>query len=123
MDRKTILIVDDEKSIRVLVNRFLSRYYTVLEAENGAVAIDVVRREKPDLVLMDIMMPKLDGYTACAEIKDDELTRGTKVIMLTSIAYQLNKSLAEKIGADGYITKPLDLKELHAAIEQFLVTP
>jgi CheY-like chemotaxis protein len=123
MDEKKILIVDDEPSIRVLVKRFLSRYYTVLEAENGAVAIDVVRQEKPDLVLMDIMMPKLDGYSACAEIKGDELTRGTKVIMLTSIAYQLNKSLAEKIGADGYITKPLDLKELHKAIERFLATP
>jgi two-component system alkaline phosphatase synthesis response regulator PhoP len=122
MDRKKILIVDDEESIRILVKRFLGRHYSVLEAENGEIAIDIAKREKPDLILMDIMMPKVDGYTACAEIKANELTRGTQVIMLTSIAYQLNKKLAQKIGADGYVTKPLDLQELHQTVERFLGT-
>ena len=73
---KKILIVDDEESIRTLVKRFLGRYHTVLEAENGEIAIDIAKREKPDLILMDVMMPKVDGYTACAEIKASELTRG-----------------------------------------------
>jgi CheY-like chemotaxis protein len=76
MDRKKILIADDEASIRTLVKRFLGRYYTVLEAENGEVAIDIAKREKPDLVLLDIMMPKVDGYSACAGIRANDPTGG-----------------------------------------------
>jgi CheY-like chemotaxis protein len=120
MDRKKILIADDEASIRTLVKRFLGRYYTVLEAENGEVAIDIAKREKPDLVLLDIMMPKVDGYSACAGIRANDPTRGTRVVMLTSLAHQLSKELAQELGADGYITKPINLAELREAVERFL---
>ena len=119
---KKILIVDDEESIRTLVKRFLGRYHTVLEAENGEIAIDIAKRGKPGLILMDVMMPKVDGYTACAEIKASELTRGIQVIMLTSLAYRLNKKVAQTIGTDGYITRPLDLQELRQTVGRFLGT-
>jgi two-component system alkaline phosphatase synthesis response regulator PhoP len=112
MERRKVLIVDDEQYIRQLVNRALGGDYTVVEASDGEEAINIARQLKPDLILMDILMPKLDGYTACHEIKRDEATSAIPVVMITGIGYELNKELAEKLGADGYITKPFNLQEL-----------
>ena len=112
MERKKVLIVDDEQYIRQLVSSALGGDYTVVEASNGEEAINITRQLKPDLILMDILMPKLDGYTACHEIKRDEATGAIPVVMITGVGYELNKELAEELGADGYITKPFDLQEL-----------
>ena len=112
MDKKKVVIADDEMYIRQLVNSALGRGYTVLEASDGEEAIDITRRQHPDLILMDVLMPNLDGYTACYEIKKDEATRAISVVMLTGIGHELNRKLAQEIGADGYITKPFNLQEL-----------
>ena len=112
MDKKKVVIVDDELYIRRLVSNALSRDYVVLEASDGEEAIDITRRQHPDLILMDVLMPNLDGYTACYEIKRDETTRAIPVVMLTGIGHELNGKLAQEIGADGYITKPFELQEL-----------
>jgi len=112
MERKKVLIVDDEQYIRQLVNKALGGDYTVVEASDGEEAINITRQLMPDLILMDILMPKLDGYTACHEIKRDEATSAIPVVMITGVGYELNKELAEKLGADGYITKPFNLQEL-----------
>ena len=118
--KKKILIADDEQTVRSLVKRFLSHNYIVLEANDGAVAVDMARTQKPDLILMDIMMPRVDGYTACHQIKKDEATRTIPVVMLTGVGHELNKKLSWEVGAEGYITKPFVLQDLVGVISPLL---
>jgi len=119
MDKKKVVIVDDEMYIRQLVNNALDRDYTVLEASDGEEAIDITRTQQPDLILMDVLMPNLDGCTACYEIKKDEATRAIPVVMLTGIGHELNRKLAQEMGADGYITKPFNLQNLLDTVKQY----
>ena len=112
MNKRTILVVDDEPSIRLAVARMLEKNYSILEAENGEDAIQIAEEKKPDLILIDLMMPKMDGYTACSKIKNNEETRGIPIVILTAIDHELNKKFASEMGADGYITKPFTLEEL-----------
>jgi len=123
MDKRKILIADDEPYIRLLVNSALNGDYSVLEASNGEEAINVTRTEQPDLVLMDILMPKLDGYTACYEIKRDEATKTIPVVMLTGVGHELNKRLSREMGADGYVTKPFTLEYLLDKVKQYESAP
>lgn len=118
--KKKILVADDEQSIRSLVTRFLSNKYAVLEAEDGEEAIEISRSQKPDLILLDIMMPKMDGYTACHTLKRDSITKAIPVVMLTGLGYALNMKLSQDMGADGYITKPFTTKDLLGTIGQCL---
>ena len=83
----------------------------------------IARSQKPDLVLMDVMMPRMDGYTACHTIKKDPINKTIPVIMLTAIDYELNMKLAEEMGADGYITKPFDSRDLLDVIGKFGICP
>jgi CheY-like chemotaxis protein len=118
MDIKKILIVDDEENIRDLIRRILGKEYTVFEAKDGVEAVDVARAQKPDLIFMDIMMPRMNGYDATYAIKADAETRGIYVIMLTGLSFDLNRRLAESIGADDYMEKPFDLQQLKNKIVQ-----
>jgi len=120
MDWKKILIADDEINIRLLVRSMLDRYYTVIGASDGEEAINIARSQNPDLILMDILMPKLDGYAACHAIKTEQATKAIPVVMITAIGYELNKKLAEEVGADGYITKPFSADELLRQVKQVL---
>lgn len=120
MKRKKIVIADDEYFIRLLVKRLLGAKYIVIEAGDGEEAINITRMEQPDLVLMDIMMPRLDGYTACSQIKRDEATREIPVIMFTGAGHELNKKLALQIGVDAYITKPFSLERLRSEVDTLL---
>ncbi len=121
-DKRKILIVDDEPNVRRLVRTMLKKKFIVLEAEDGGQAIDIACIEKPDLILMDIMMPKMDGYTSCYTIKKEPTTRSIPILMLTAIDLKLNLKLSQEIGADGYITKPFTPQALLDNIAQFLVT-
>ena len=112
MNKKKILIADDEPSIRLTVTRMLDKDYIVLEATNGEEAVDIAKGQRPTLILMDLMMPKMDGYTACSMIKADQATKVIPVIMLTAVSHELNKKFAMETGADGYITKPFTTQEL-----------
>ncbi len=117
---RKILIADDELGIRELVRRILSKDYVVVEAQNGEEAVNITHSQKPDLILMDIMMPKKDGYTALSEIKSNPDTKSTPVVMLSGIGLELNKKLADSFGANGYITKPFTGQILKANVDQFL---
>lgn len=123
MDKKKILIVDDESSVRLLVSSMLGKDYIVIGANDGEEAIDIAHRQEPALILMDIMMPKVDGYNACYVIKNDPTTKKIPVVMLTAVGYELNRKLANRVGADGYITKPFTLQELLETINRFLTNP
>jgi len=120
---KVILIVeDDPKNLTLARDLLMVSGYTTIEATDGEQGVELAKVRKPDLILMDIMMPKMDGYTACNAIKTDKATRQIPVVMLTSIGYELNKALAKQMGADGYITKPLTRQKLVDVISQFLPT-
>jgi CheY-like chemotaxis protein len=94
--------------------------YRTIEAKDGEQGIRMAKAKKPSLILMDIMMPKVDGYEACRVITMDKATRKIPVIMLTSLDYSLNKQLGKSVGASEYITKPIDVKKLFDVIHQFL---
>jgi CheY-like chemotaxis protein len=120
MDKKKILIADDETGIRLTVGRILDKDYIVLEAANGEEAVEIAKGQKPDLILMDLIMPKMDGYAACSQIKADEATKGIPVVILTAVGNELNKKFATEMGAEGYITKPFNIQELMDVITPLL---
>jgi two-component system alkaline phosphatase synthesis response regulator PhoP len=122
MKRKKVLIADDEQTIRHMVCRMLGKEYIVLEAEDGETALNIARTEKPDIVLMDFMMPKLDGVGACSIIKSDSLTEGIPVIIISARGQELDQEYARDMGADGYITKPFGLRDLLETVHRLLPT-
>ena len=120
---KTILIVEDEPKNMTLTRDMLKiSGYETIEAVDGRQGVEKAKSAKPNLILMDIMMPKMDGYAACREIKADPATKNIPVIMLTAVGYDLNKKLAKQMGADGYVTKPFSRQQLVDAIILLLGT-
>ena len=116
----TVLVADDESNVRSLITRMLGEEYSVIEAENGEIAVNMARRYKPDFVLMDIMMPKMDGYTACKTIKTNPETKAIPVVMLTALNFELNIGLSHDMGADAYMTKPFNQQDLLAMVRRFV---
>ena len=123
MGKRHILIVDDERGIRMLAKDLLSHKFGVLEASDGQEAIDMASKYKPDLILMDILMPNVDGYTACSTIKANPATERIPVVMVTALGHELNKKLAQSSGADGYLTKPFLEEELLDTVSKFVRIP
>ena len=120
MDKKKILIADDEAGIRLTLGRALYKDYVVLEATNGEEAVEIAKGQKPDLILMDLIMPKMDGYAACSQIKADPATKGIPVVILTAIGHEFNKKFAKEMGAEAYITKPFNIQGLTDVITPLL---
>jgi CheY-like chemotaxis protein len=122
-DKKKVLIVDDEQGIRRLVREILGRNYVVIEAKDGEEAVSLAHEERPDLIIMDLMMPRMDGITACGAIKKDPVTMAIPVVMLTAIAHGLNRKLAENVAAvDAYMTKPFTSQGLLGTVAQLLAS-
>jgi two-component system alkaline phosphatase synthesis response regulator PhoP len=118
---KTILLVEDDQNLLKLTKDMLDvAGYTTIMAIDGRQGVEFAKTIKPDLVLMDIMMPVKDGYTACTEIKNDPEIGQTPVIMMSVLESKLNKTLAGRLGANAYLTKPFSQKELISTIEIFL---
>jgi DNA-binding response OmpR family regulator len=115
---KTILVVDDKESVRTLVADYLiAEGFRVVCAENGRVAIGVARQEKPDLILLDIMMPEMDGYEFVRDYRREYIT---PIILLTARLEETDKVLGLELGADDYVTKPFGMRELVARIRAVL---
>lgn len=115
---KTILIADDAANIRLMVKDYLQeKGYRVVTAENGQTALHVARHEKPDLILLDIMMPELDGYEFITTYRKEAVT---PIILLTAKVEEEDKVLGLELGADDYLTKPFGLRELMARIRAVL---
>ena len=121
--KKKALVVDDEPNVRRLIHTILSKNYEVIEAEEGKQAIEIAYTQKPDVILMDMMMPKMDGLTACHLIKNDPATRAIPVIMVTAIGFELNIKLSQQMGASGYVTKPFSSQVLLDKIAEVLAAP
>ena len=118
---KTILIVEDEPKNMKLLRDLLQRFgYEILEAPDGEQGVKITREKIPDLILMDIMMPKMDGLEATRIIKADNKTKHIPVIALTSYAMKGDREKTIEAGCDGYIAKPIDIQEVLKTIEHFL---
>jgi two-component system alkaline phosphatase synthesis response regulator PhoP len=115
---KTILVVDDKASVRVMIKDYLQeKGFQVVTAENGQQALYVARHEKPDLILLDIMMPEMDGYEFIPAFRKES---ETPIILLTAKLEESDKVLGLELGADDYVTKPFGMRELVARIRAVL---
>jgi len=121
MAKEKILIVDDEEHIIELLKfNLLNAGYDVFTANNGIDAVKIAKAEKPGLLLLDLMLPGIDGFDVCKEIKRDNDMKKTSIIMLTAKGEELDKILGLELGADDYITKPFSVRELLARVKAVL---
>jgi DNA-binding response OmpR family regulator len=113
---KKILIVDDELNMRMLLKETLEEFedegVEVLVAENGKEAIESIKTEKPELVILDVMMPEVDGFEVCNTIKNELGMKDVYVLMLTADGQEFNKQKSKDVGTDDFMTKPFDPDEI-----------
>jgi twitching motility two-component system response regulator PilH len=118
---KKILVVDDNENIRLLFRAAFDREYRVIEAENGADGLAMVRRERPKIVFLDVMMPgALNGLQALSAIREDPDIGNTTVYLVTGRDSAEDYVNAEKHGADGYVVKPFSVTDLHKLVQSHL---
>ena len=114
-------MVDDEKDLVDEMSFFLeSSGWEVSTALDGQEGLEKAKKEKPDLILLDILMPKLNGYQVCRELKKEEATKGIPVMMLSAKGQESNKFWGEECGADAYITKPFEKEKLLSKLRELL---
>jgi CheY-like chemotaxis protein len=116
-----VLVVDDERAIRMLCRVNLAASgMEVLEASDGRQALEVARKTRPDLVLLDVMMPEVDGWTVARELAADEKTRDIPIVFLTARADPSDRRLGEQLGGVGYLVKPFDPVAIGDLVEDVL---
>ena len=119
--KKTILAVDDDPLQLKLIDAIASKAgYKVITAKNGRDGVKEAKKNKPDLILLDIMMPEMDGYTALEVIRQADEIKKTPVIMVTAVGFDMNQRMALDMGADDYVTKPFAVKDLLSRMEKLL---
>ncbi len=121
MSKAKILVVDDDmQSLELIEAMLIPNGYDVITASDGSKAVATIMVKKPNLILLDIMMPGLDGYSTLSKIKENKIISSIPVVMLTAVGFDLNKELSFQLGAAGYITKPVDLAELLTTLSRLL---
>ena len=115
-----VLVVDDEELNLKLIEAYLNEEYEIITAQSGTEALNKIIRDKPDIVLLDIMMPQINGYDVCKSIKENDATRFIPVVMCTALSGSEAKVKAIEIGADDFLTKPINREELFARIKSLL---
>ena len=121
MVKKTVLLVDDEKDlVDILTLRFQADGYEVIQALDGKEGLEKAKSEKPDMIILDVMMPKLNGYQVCKELKQDAKYKHIPIIMLTAKAQESDKFWGMETGADDYVTKPFDFGNLLETVKKYL---
>jgi two-component system alkaline phosphatase synthesis response regulator PhoP len=121
VSKQTIVVIEDEPDIREVLRYNLDREgFTVISAGDGEEGLDAVRRGKPDLVLLDLLLPKLDGLEVCRRLRSDESTRDIPIIMVTAKGEEADIVVGLGVGADDYATKPFSPRELIARVRAVL---
>ena len=118
---KNLLVIDDDPlAIKLVRDVAAAAGYDVSTALNGRDGLEMAARQKPDIILLDIMMPEMDGYKVANSLHTNVRTANIPIIMLTAVGYQLNKQLAINMGAADYVTKPFNIRELLDKMERCL---
>jgi two-component system, cell cycle response regulator DivK len=119
--RGRILVVEDhEDNRRILRDLLTSKGYDMIEAENGVEALSVAESQRPDLILMDVQLPVLDGYEATRRLKSDPVLRAIPIIVITSYALAGDEGKAREAGCDAYVSKPYSTRQLLAKIREYV---
>ena len=120
-DGRTVLLVEDNEDNRIVYTTILKHYgYRVLEAHNGIEGVSLAREAHPDLILMDVGLPGLDGWEATRRLKADEETRQIPVVALTAHALAEHRAQAMAVGCDGYLAKPVEPREVVAEVRRHI---
>lgn len=120
-NQPVILVVDDITTNIILMERLLRRRnYCVLVAQSGTEALKIAEERKPDLILLDIMMPVMDGYEVLARLRSNEATKDIKVVMVSALGGKLDIKNAMELGADGYLTKPVVVQKLYDVLDEMI---
>jgi two-component system alkaline phosphatase synthesis response regulator PhoP len=121
---KRILIADDEAHIRVLIEQTLEDFedegVELLTASNGEEALQMIQTDQPDLVFLDVMMPKMNGFDVCKTVKHDPAMQSTYIVMLTAKGQEFDRQKGQDVGANVYMTKPFDPDEIVAKASEVL---
>ena len=118
---KTVLIVDDERNIMISLRHLMSKAgYEVLYAADGEEALALAESAAPDLILLDVMIPKRDGYDVCQSVRAMPALEKTRIVMLTAKGLEVEMEKGLALGADAYLTKPFSTKELVATVQSLL---
>jgi DNA-binding response OmpR family regulator len=121
MSKKRILIVDDEGDLRSMMRfRLEALDYDIVEAADGQEGLNRARSDRPDLIILDLMLPKIDGFKVCRMLKFDEKYKNIPIIMFTARAQKKDEKLGKEMGADAYITKPFEPEVLLNKIKELI---
>jgi two-component system, OmpR family, alkaline phosphatase synthesis response regulator PhoP len=119
-----VLIVDDEPLIRLLIEQTLEVFedqgVEILSAENGIEAVEIIKKERPELVFLDVMMPKMNGFEVCSIVKQQLLMKDVCIVMLTAKGQEQDRQKALEAGTDQYITKPFSIREVSSKVSEIL---
>jgi len=126
MEQK-ILIVDDEPHIRMLIEQTLEELedegVEFLTAENGEIALEIIQKERPELVFLDVMMPKMNGMDVCRKVKKELKMHDVYIVLLTAKGQELDRLKGQEVGADVYMTKPFDPEAILSKAREVLDLP
>lgn len=121
--KRRVLIVEDEDNIAIALDYLLTREgYDHDRIANGAEAVARIRATLPDLVLLDVMLPEVSGYEICQNVRADPALNGVKILMMTARGSAMERRKGLALGADGFIAKPFELKELRAEVQRLLAS-
>lgn len=120
MGKKILLIEDEKDLVKTIAFRLESKGYTAITAYDGQEGLDKARKEKPDLIILDLMLPKIDGYKVCALLKGDSRYSKIPIIIFTARAQDEDMKMGKEAGAEAYMTKPFDPEALFAKIEELI---
>lgn len=122
MDKKVIMVVDDNQDLLYSIKKgfqTLSKNYVIITADSGKKCLQLLKEKNPDMILLDIMMPRMDGWDLCAKIKDNKKTQNIPIAFLTAKTDPISQSMGRLASMD-YITKPFDIKDLKKRIDSIL---
>lgn len=118
-----ILLADDDPDIRAILRAQLGEFdVELMEATNGEEALETILVERPDLVILDVMMPELNGWEICKYVREKDDLEGVRILMLTAIGQKVNELTSPLYGADAYLDKPFDLDAIEAKVREVLAT-